>query len=368
MKNYENFEPEDFAADDDFITWCLIPDQQSVRFWNDWIQKHPERRLKVLEAKQLVSDIRSIETEAYQVLDENEIWDNIDAQISKEEKPRIFHVNWALSAAASLLLLIGAFFFFFQNESQLEKEADEEWVKIENNSGITKSILLSDNSTVELEPFSHLRYPKEFNGTQRKVILKGEAFFDIARDTTKPFMVFANETITKVLGTSFRIIAFEGNKKVEVEVKTGKVAVYANVPSGENFDEKKRIIIEADVPVILPMPNKKLEVTPNQKVVFDKVAEEMVKAIIPEPTIVTEIEEIDQLEFNSESVVAVFEALELAYGIEIEFDESQLSDCTITTKLDEEPLFEKLDIICMALDLKYTKKDVTVIIEGNGCK
>ena len=79
--------------------------------------------------------------------------------------------------------------------------------------------------------------------------MKGKAFFDIARDTSQPFVVYANETITKVLGTSFTIKAFEGEKDVEVSVKTGKVAVYANVSS-----LPKKIIKEKDNPyTFLPL-------------------------------------------------------------------------------------------------------------------
>ena len=369
MKNYENFEPEDFAADDDFIGWCLMPDSKSNRFWNKWMKEHPEHKIKVLEAKQLVLDLRGIETEQYQMLDENEIWSHINSEISKEERESTLNrMRWAWTVAASLALLVGSFFIFHQSDKSTDKQiANEEWVKVENNSGIVKSIQLSDNSTVELEPFSYLKYPKKFIGTQRKVILKGEAFFDIKRDTTVPFMVYANETITKVLGTSFRVIAFEGNKKVEVEVKTGKVAVYANVASGKQLNEQKKIIIEADEPVVMPLPNKKLLVTPNQKVVFDKEQEEMTKAIMRMPEVIVEVEEIPQLIFNNESVVEVFEALEVAYGIDIKFDESQLEDCTITTELDEEPLFQKLNIICMALDLKFMEKDAMIFIEGEGC-
>ncbi|MDF1868382.1 MAG: DUF4974 domain-containing protein, partial [Saprospiraceae bacterium] len=185
----------------------------------------------------------------------------------------------------------------------------------------------------------------------------------IARDTTKPFLVYANETVTKVLGTSFRITAFEGEKTVEVEVKSGKVAVYANVDS----ENKKIMIVETDEKMLIPLPNKKLEVTPNQKVVFDKKEDEMIKTVAKLPQIITKLETLPQFEFEEESVVKVFNALELAYGIDLEYDEENLKNCPITTKLKDEPLFQKLSIICAALSLEFSEKDAVISIKGEGC-
>lgn len=127
------------------------------------------------------------------------------------------------------------------------------------------------------------------------------------------------------------------------------------------------MVIQTDEKIYIPRPDKKLEVTPNQKVVFDAKASDMIKTVTQLPTIITKIEALPQFQFKDESVVEVFEALEQAYGINFEFDKEKLSTCTITTKLNDEPLFEKLNIICTALNLTYVEKDATIFIRGNGC-
>jgi len=127
------------------------------------------------------------------------------------------------------------------------------------------------------------------------------------------------------------------------------------------------MVIQTDEKIYIPRPDKKLEVTPNQKVVFDAKASDMIKTITPLPQLITKIETLPQFQFRDESVAKVFEVLEQAYGIDFEFNKEKLMDCTITTKLKDEPLFQKLKIICTALNLTFTEQDATIFIHGNGC-
>jgi transmembrane sensor len=85
-------------------------------------------------------------------------------------------------------------------------------------------ILLADSSVVMLGPGSKLSYPETFTSDSRRVLLEGEAFFQVQRDTIKPFFVSSGDVRTKVLGTSFKVTAFEG-RPTSVAVATGKVRV-----------------------------------------------------------------------------------------------------------------------------------------------
>ncbi len=369
MKDYKHFGVEEFVCDDAFIQWCLQPDAHSNTFWQDWMLNHPDKVSILKSAKTLVLDLNAIEKENQNSNFEQEIWKNIEKNINQPKK-KIRKLNrWKWSSAAAILVIILSYFIIQQQDSpvQSESEAITNWVNFENNSANIKHITLADGSKISLEPFSALKYPTTFSETERKVFLKGEAFFDIERDETKPFLIYANETITKVLGTSFTIKAFEGQKTVEVDVKTGKVAVYARVASENQNNQQKKLKVKADKDIIVPLPNKKLIVTPNQKVVFDHKVEEMVKTLTEAPKVITELEELPQFQFNDESIVKVFEALEIAYGIDLDFDENKFKDCTITTSLGEETLFEKLTIIGFALDFKFTEKDAVIYIKGSGC-
>jgi transmembrane sensor len=89
-----------------------------------------------------------------------------------------------------------------------------------------RSIILPDGSTIFMNANTHLSYAKDFGQKVREVTLSGEAFFEVAPDKTKPFMIHANDADIKVVGTSFNIDTRNRDKGVEVYVSTGIVEVF----------------------------------------------------------------------------------------------------------------------------------------------
>lgn len=90
---------------------------------------------------------------------------------------------------------------------------------------------LSDGTRVWLNSVSQLRYPVQFAGNERKVYLSGEAYFDVKRDTTRPFIVSSDGMDVRVYGTEFNVTAYEGEPLRTVLVN-GKVGMQAR-NSGE---------------------------------------------------------------------------------------------------------------------------------------
>ena len=86
-----------------------------------------------------------------------------------------------------------------------------------------KEVTLPDGSIVHLNRNSKLSYNKYPGKSSRNVILKGEAFFDVKRDLSKPFIIDAGKAIVKVLGTTFSVLTNNSDNAVEVFVKTGSV-------------------------------------------------------------------------------------------------------------------------------------------------
>jgi transmembrane sensor len=87
-----------------------------------------------------------------------------------------------------------------------------------------KTDTLPDGSVITLNKHSLINYPERFTGNSRKISLnKGEAFFDIAHDKTKPFLIQVNDAVIKVVGTSFNIKTTP--LKTQVIVETGVVQV-----------------------------------------------------------------------------------------------------------------------------------------------
>jgi len=104
--------------------------------------------------------------------------------------------------------------------------------------GIRKNITLADSTKVHLDAGSKLTYPQKFNSENREVILNGEAYFEVAHNPEKPFIVHANNAKVEVLGTKFNIRAWEESKKVDVAVAKGKVSLQ----SAENHSSEKVIL------------------------------------------------------------------------------------------------------------------------------
>jgi transmembrane sensor len=142
------------------------------------------------------------------------IYENIQLRIGKKKN---FNPYLKYMAAASILFLAGLG-FFLKPKIAVEKQLTFK------TSDAPKSIKLSDGSKIYLAANSLFQYPEKFEGDERKVsLLKGNAFFEIAKDKTHPFIITSGEIKTRVVGTSFHIQL--SKSKCEVIVVTGKVNV-----------------------------------------------------------------------------------------------------------------------------------------------
>ncbi|GAA0547363.1 FecR domain-containing protein [Chitinophaga japonensis] len=169
-------------------------------------------------------------------------------------KERTFrHRGWMLAGgmAATVLVLLGLFFLLRrpQPAGRIARAATDtaHWQNRQNGKA-TKAILeLTDGSKIWLNADSRLTYPEVFTGGSREVYLEGEAFFEVANNPTRPFIIHLRKGTIKVLGTSFNIRAYE-NEPVQTSVTTGKVAF---IPKYEAGSGKKpdTILITPDVKV-----------------------------------------------------------------------------------------------------------------------
>ncbi|MCG8311273.1 MAG: DUF4974 domain-containing protein [Cytophagales bacterium] len=128
---------------------------------------------------------------------------------------------------AATLLLVALFtfiaFHFTKNTTEHVKTATA--ITKENQRGRKSTIFLKDGSIVYLNAESSIRYPEVFPDSARIVKLQGEAYFDIARDPDKPFIVQVGNLRVSVLGTSFNINAYEENEFSKISLNSGKVLV-----------------------------------------------------------------------------------------------------------------------------------------------
>lgn len=364
MSDYTNFHVEQFASDTFFREWVLNPTRSSEDFWQTWLSQNPEKQASV---KQAIALIQTLEIRYQTTLSDDMVANEVNELITRAKAMPFRSVKryswsrvWRIAAMLTIAGCAGWLYYHNRIKTTISSgdsaalHTNETMVTRENNSSKEMTVLLSDNSVATLMKGSKLTYPSRFTGDERKVFLSGEAFFDIAKDAKKPFLVFANETVTKVLGTSFRIKAFEKEPEVMVVVKTGRVSVYPQT----DYDLLSKQLDQTVTGVVL---------TPNQQVVFRKKDKRLEKGIVANPEMLLVSNDQKELVFDDKPVAEVLNALENIYGIEIVFDPETVSSCVISTQFNEETLKQRMSVICQAIGATYEMIDGQIIVNSKGC-
>ncbi|RZK60754.1 MAG: FecR family protein [Pedobacter sp.] len=223
--NYNLYHAEDFAADESFIAYCNQTDLEAIAFWKDWIAHHPEKLDEIYNAEQLLA-ILSFRLDEQELQDEFSRFDSFLAQdnvpifgLETTTKRPFSYKKWALVAIVFSIFSFGGYQLY---DSQFNKI---EYLTLHNGNGKISEFMLSDGTKISLNANSTLKYPKVFNGEKRDVELDGEAFFEVAKDKTKPFSVIANGIKTTVLGTKFNVSSYKNTAKIKVALVEGKVEV-----------------------------------------------------------------------------------------------------------------------------------------------
>jgi len=258
-------------------------------------------------------------------------------------------------AAASVLLVAGGFWWMMQTTTSAETFSFSKaiqtphGIEVKNTASNPRQIKLEDGSVVILKGNSSVTYPEHFGKQSRIVFLKGEAFFNVKRDPTKPFIVHTGELVTEVLGTSFTVKSYEDAQSIEVLVTTGRVSVYEN--SAKTSQKRNGVIL-----------------TPNQQIVFDKVSRKLSPSIVEKPVVIQPPANPFVFIFEEACLPEVLKKLENAYGLEIVIENQALNQCIFTADLNELPLRTQLDLICKSVNASYEQRGTSIFINGEGCK
>ncbi len=148
---------------------------------------------------------------------------------AKRQKTINLYTHFRQIAAVAVLLIVGFISFYLINQQVVHKEI----LATATSSEIRKEVLLSDGSTIWLNRNAELKYPKKFGKKTRDVQLNGQAYFEIAKNPEKPFVIRTNHSDVTVLGTTFNINTT--TEITEVSVTTGKVNV-KSLFTGESID------------------------------------------------------------------------------------------------------------------------------------
>jgi transmembrane sensor len=295
-------------------------------------------------------------TEPEQISVKKRLWQRITEATFEETALRPFYktqwFQWA--AAASVVIVLGGAWFLsrqpiFNERSITQSFQTPHGIEVKNTAINPRQIHLEDGSVVILKANSSVTYPEHFGRQSRSVFLKGEAFFNVKRDPTKPFVVHAGELVTEVLGTSFTVKSYDDAQSIEVLVATGRVSVYEN--SAKSNQQRNGLIL-----------------TPNQKITFDKASRKLTPSIIEKPVVIQPPTHPTTFIFDETPLPNVLKKLETAYGLQIIVENQILNQCVFTADLNDLPLRTQLDLICRSVNASFEQRGTSIFINGEGCK
>ena len=198
------------------------------------------------------------------------------------------------------------------------------------------SYVLPDGTSVNFNGESTISYPEHFAKAERSVDFEGVAYFDVAKDEARPFVLHCNNMDVEVLGTSFLLNADKNAERYILDLYTGKVKMTA-------FDEKGNVL-------------SLVEVNPGERGVWNASASElktMNYSEVKEDELLTE----HVLVFNNENLSKIVEALEYIYKVEIDLGESCASKKLTARFSDDESIDEVLETIALVSEVTVTKTE-----------
>lgn len=362
--DYRKYKLEDFATDNLFVRWVLENDREATEFWQAYLEANPDVKPVAEQARILLLNLSRTHYPMHTPGQVDRIWTGIDARTTPSIGAKYtfsFRSLMKIAAAAFVLVSVGTVVWFYslpENTTTAHVVTEPQPIATRHvvTSGDRKqSLHLEDGTVVTLEPKSSLSYAESFRtDSVREVFLEGEAFFAVARNPERPFLVHANEVVTKVLGTSFRVKAFAEARNVLVAVTEGKVSVYSTRESSAPDHVNKEV--------------KGVVLTSNQQVLYSRSEDAFSRSLVEAPSLVPQYDQRNKLSFNNAAMDEVFGALEEAYGVEIIFPGDVMENCFLTVSLLDEPLYEKLSIVCKTIGATYELIDGKIIIDSKGCR
>jgi ferric-dicitrate binding protein FerR (iron transport regulator) len=346
---------EILLLDDGFVDYCLNHNSPHKIHWEAVITAHPEQYHIFEEARAVIISLggglpaREIEGEIEKVKQQilsgdhditppeqpghdfsEALYVNNNGRLRSSSLPRII----IYSAAACVFLFCGIMFLKPAASSTQNAYAANP-ARYSSLPGKRADVKLPDGTVVILNSNSTITLDKNFNVHNRSLQLSGEAFFKVAKDASRPFIVKSNDFATTAIGTQFYVYARNANEAYKVDLLEGKVR------AGNRKDE--------------------LILAPGEEVIWNEEHSPFSKSIFD----TTQLRQwlTGKISFNKTPVYTAVQALEKWYGVNIEVKKKAMLDQAISGDYDNASLDDILKIICFTFSCNYTYNDNTITIE-----
>ncbi|HRP55476.1 FecR family protein [Agriterribacter sp.] len=256
-----------------------------------------------------------------------------------------------VAAFGALALLLSYAVYYFGKAETLKKN------EIATRAGAHSKIILPDGSTVWLNAGSRLIYNKNFDAAIREVELIGEAYFDVKKDTTRPFIIHAQKMNIRVLGTAFNVKSYPGDKNSETSLIRGLIEV--------TIDDR---------------PNEKIILHPAEKLVVMNDGQTKNEADgkiagIPSPVVISKINYApadsavietswidNRLIFRNKIFSELVVELERKYGMAFRFKDESAKQLMFDVNFKNETIHQVLQALQLANPFNYSIEKETIVI------
>ncbi len=322
---------------DDLIAKVLTDEAtaEDKKELSQWLDVAPENRQYFDDLKRLWSksaDALPLEYSGSVSVDTDAAWATVKKRI---HAPKPLTIKWLsmdniLKVAAAVLFLISAFLFFIEKNKPIEQNYMAETT--------IKTETLLDGSVITLNKKSSVS--TTFSKKERRVKMVGEAYFAVAHDTEKPFVIEVKTLEVKVVGTAFNVDNLSQPNKVIVVVEEGIVEVLGQKET--------------------------LRLTKGQKAVYDILTSTFDKTTNVDKNVTAY--KTGRLDFENKKLKDVVEKINKLFGYDIEIASPALENCEITTVYEGQDLeFFFKEIIGESIKIEVEKQGDRIILRGKGC-
>ena len=223
--------------------------------------------------------------------------------------------------------------------------------------GSKTNLLLPDGTRVWLNAGSKLNYDTSYGMTIREVTLSGEAFFDVIKNPSKPFIIHTGKINIKVLGTAFNVKSYPGDKTIETSLIRGSIEVTFNDYSSKKIilkPNQKLVVMNEEIKIAEPKhPGISI---PGSQVAIDHLNHFGSDSIITETAWVQ-----NKLIFQDESFENIGRQLERWYGVSIIFEKQELKETHLTGSFKNETIRQALDALKLTASFNYKINNINKV-------
>lgn len=245
---------------------------------------------------------------------------------------------YRIAAAIAVIIGISAALWFMRTDDLLKLQSGNK----------IASITLEDGTVVDLQEHTILSYPKTFDGTTREVTLSGDdalsglAYFDVAPDKSKPFIIHTSGGDVTVVGTEFEVQTDMSDYDLRVTVNEGIVEV-----SNPRIENSERVTAGQVAEITFGGTEIRIEENTDVAPFFWK-----------DKTI----------KFKRTQLSNVVQSLNTLLNMDIQLSSEELAKCELTVTFTNETPETIAEIIAMTLGLEVTRNGNAYILSGTGCK